>query len=120
MAPHQKKQRLQDKSHTFLVPSDVVHSSSSSVKPIAVVDKVSADYRRTLPQEHRMRPPTPPLQSFFDSFHGFDDEEGDVGPSTSTQPGTSTQPVITNFLMDPIVERRKHYTNSVSKVTLFH
>jgi hypothetical protein len=112
MAPR-KKQRLIDTSHTFLVPSHVVQSSAlSSVNPVAVVDKISADYRRTLPQEHNMRRPTPPPESFFEDFSWVDDQDSTV------EPGTSMQSVM-DYTLDPIAERRKAYASSVSEVTLF-
>ena len=114
MAP--RKKLRQDTSHTFLIPSHVAHlpHPSSSVNPVAVVDKVSADYRRTFPQKHSMRLPTPPPQSFFYDFSSRIDDEYSI-----IEPDTSTQPVIMDLATDPIAERRKHCTSSVSNVTLF-
>jgi hypothetical protein len=111
MAPHTKKRRLKDTSHTFIISSDAANlpSHPSSDNPIAVIDRVSADYRRTLPQEHKMRLPMPPPLTLFDDFSMLDGEESTIAPDTSTLP------VTMGFLMDPMTERKKH-CSSVSKV----
>lgn len=111
-----RKGNFKDTSRTFLVTLDhVAHPPSSSMgpSPVAVVDRVSADYRRTLPQTHKIRPPTPPPEPFFDDSDLFGEEESIMGPP-------SMQPVHTDFTMDPIVERRKHCTSSVSRMLIFN
>ena len=112
MAPSRKRRKCnRDTSHTFLVSLDV--TSPCPAGPVAVADKVSLDYRRTLPQVHMVRPPTPPAESFFDDFN-LDDEcnhdfLGDV----------TTRPVIIDFPKESIIDRKKPYASSVSKVLLF-
>jgi hypothetical protein len=113
MATSRKRKRdLKDTSHTFLVPPDLAQSSSSA-GPLAVVDKVSSDYRRTLPQTHRIRQPTPPLQPFFDDFEfdndGLGDDSKDLG----------TTPIAIDHTKDSITERRKLNARTVSSVA-FH
>lgn len=103
-----RKQDKRDTSHTFLVPLQDTHSSS--VGP-AVVDKVSADYHRTLPPTHKIWPPTPPLDPFFDNFRLGGDEDscnnlGDLG----SQLDSST---------DLTSEHGKNFTYKVSFSCLF-
>jgi hypothetical protein len=102
-----RKRRGNDSSHTFLIPPlDSPHFSSAG--SLAVVEKVSSDYRRTLPQTHNIRLPTPPPQLFsFDDFK-LDEDEG------SYDTVESKQPVIFEVTKDSAVERRKLYTSSVS------
>lgn len=109
-----RKGNFKDTSHTFLVTLDhVAHPSSSSMgpSPVAVVNRVSADYHHTLSQTHKIRPPTPPPETFFDDLFG--EEESIMGLP-------SMQPVHTDFTMDPIVEYRKHCTSSVSLMLIFN
>jgi hypothetical protein len=118
MATSRKRKRNpKDTSRTFLVPQDVVHSFS--VGPVAIVDKVSADYRRTLPQTHNIRPPTPPLDFFFD-----DPQLGGEEGSYEILLDSSARPVTVDFTNDSITEHRKRYVSSVSQLTfqlqIFH
>ena len=111
MATLRKKQKYGrdniDTSHTFFVSLD----SPSHVGPVAVVDKVSADYRRAMPHKHSMRPPTPPLDSFF-----FDDFKLDGEGFNDVFEGLQTQPVTIDFAKDSVIEHRKVYALSVNKV----
>jgi hypothetical protein len=101
-----------DTSHTFFVSLNT--DSSFFGGPVAVVDKVSADYRRAMSQKHNIRPPTPPLESFFlDNFklddEGFyDDISGDL----------QTQPITIDFSKDAGIEHGKVCPSMVSRVPL--
>jgi hypothetical protein len=104
----QRKRKLNDKSHTFLVPAELAQSSSL-VEPLAVIDKVSADYRRTLPQKYSVREPTPPLQSFFDDLALYDN-----GLGNEDIEDLSTMPTDIDHSKDSLAERRKLHAPSVS------
>lgn len=113
MAPSRKRKRdLNDKSHTFLVSLEP--PQFSSVGPVAVIDKVSADYRRALPQKHTVRLPTPPLPPFFDDF-AFGDDEAGIGKATLGELCIQT----TDFAADAIKDHRKVHASSVSQVAFF-
>jgi hypothetical protein len=108
MASSRKRKRnVKDPSHTFFIPSlDSAYLSSAG--SLAVVERVSSDYRRTLPQTHNIRLPTPPPQAvFFDDFKLYEEE----GSYDNVE---STHPVIFEVTKDSIVERRKLYASSVS------
>lgn len=111
MAPSRKRKRdSKDKSHTFMVSLDAAQSSSS-VGPLAVIDKISSDYRRTLPQKHRIQLPSPPPQPFFDDFALAEDEF-----DKDTVRDLGIQRTGTDFAADAIVERRKVHASSVSEL----
>lgn len=77
-----------------------------------MADKVSLDYHHTLPQVHMVQQLTPPTKSFFDDFNLNDEGNYDfLGDLT-------TQPVIINFSKDSIIDCKKPYVSSVSKVLL--
>lgn len=98
MATSQKKWKYGcdniDTLHTFLVSLD----SPSHVGPVAVVNKVSANYRHAMPHKHSMRPPTPPLDSFF-----FDDFKLDSEGFNDIFEGLQTQPVTIDFAKDLVI-----------------
>ena len=74
-----KRQRL-DQSHTFHISLDDLLLTQTSV---AVIDKMSADGRRSLPQAYHVRQPTPP-ELFFNTFD-FDHEPYDQDPPLETE-----------------------------------
>ena len=74
------KRRRLDQSHTFHISLDDLLLTQTSV---AVIDKMSADGRRSLPQAYHVGQPTPP-ELFFDAFD-FDREPYDQDPPLETE-----------------------------------
>jgi hypothetical protein len=108
-----KRQRL-DHSHTFHVSLD--DFKPTQVSSIAIVDRVPADCRRTLPQLYHIEPPAPVLTpaSSMDPFFGalnLDMDDGNEVPQ-----GSSLNSEL-NFDLDPVAVR-KRYASSVR--ILFH
>lgn len=107
-----RKCNVKDLSHTFLIPLDSTHPPS--VGPLAIVDKVSSDYCRTLPHTHAIQLPTPPPpQFFFDDFKLNDEFKLDEGEG-NYDTLECTWPVILEVTKDSVVERKKLFPSSVS------
>lgn len=99
----QKRQRL-DLSHTFHVSLDDFQHAQTSV---AIIDRVSADCRRTYPQEYQIPQPAP---SFFEAIE-FNDSSYD-------QPLDLLE-IDGDFTQEPVAKQRKRYTSSV-RIYRFH
>ena len=95
------KRRWLDQSHTFHVSLDDFLPTQTSV---AVIDKMSADGRRSLPQEYHVGQPTPP-ELFFDDFD-FDCGHYNQDPLTEIEVDPTEDPV------DP----RTRYVSSVRNI----